>query len=117
MPPMDYHGSFLAPYFPSHQTATSNRMASDYQTITTMLAQSTCTKAAIGNWVLIEYPLWVGLEHEHWTGVLNDFNVHNRLPSLVPRYRPCAWITTRNPTTPLLTTARSTSSRGKSPSP
>jgi hypothetical protein len=102
VPPRDYQGSFLAPYFPSYQTATSNRMASDYQTITTMLAQSTCTKAAIGNWVLIEYPLWVGLEHEHWNGVLNDFNVHNQSASLEPRYRPCAWITKEGPdyTTP-----------------
>jgi hypothetical protein len=101
-PPIDYHGSFLAPYFTAHQTATGNDMASDYQTITTMLAQSTCTKAAIGNWILIEYPLWVGLEHEHWTGVLNDFNVHNQSTKLEPRYRPCAWITQQGPeyTTP-----------------
>jgi hypothetical protein len=98
VPPLDYHGSFLAPYFPSHQTAAGNPMASDYQTVTTVLTQSTCTKASIGNWVLIEYPLWVGLQHEHWTGVLNDFNVHNDSSKLVPHYRPCASITSQEAT-------------------
>jgi hypothetical protein len=67
--------------------------ASSYQTVTTMLGQSTCTKAAIGNLVLIEYPLWVGLQHEHWQGLLNDFDVHNATSHLEPSYVPCAWIT------------------------
>ena len=58
-----------------------------------MLAQSTCTQAAIGNWVGLEYPLWVGLQHEHYGGVLNDFNVDNDTQKLEPSYRPCASIT------------------------
>jgi hypothetical protein len=98
VPPIDYHGSYLAPYFPSHQVAAGNPMASDYQTVTTVLTQSTCTKASLGNWVLIEYPLWVGLQHQHWTGVLNDFNVHNDSSKLEPHYRPCATITQQQPT-------------------
>ena len=58
-----------------------------------MLAQSTCRQAALGNWVPVEYPLWVGLQHEHYGGVLNDFNVTNVTRKLEPSYRPCASIT------------------------
>ncbi len=97
VPPIDYHGSFLAPYFPGNQTRSGNPRASDYQTVTTMLAQSTCRRASIGNWILDEYPLWVGLQHDHWGGLLNDFDVHNQTTSLVPSYRPCASITQQEP--------------------
>ena len=70
-----------------------SEQAPAYQTVATMLAQSTCRQAAIGNWVGLEYPLWVGLQHEHYGGVLNDFNVTNVTRKLEPSYRPCASIT------------------------
>jgi hypothetical protein len=35
----------------------------------------------------------VGLQHEHYGGVLNDFNVNNVTAKLEPSYRPCASIT------------------------
>ena len=93
VPPKSFFPSYLAPYFPLNQTAYGNPPASAYQTITTMLAQSTCTHAALGNWVEIEYPLWVGLQHQHYQGVLNDFDVNNVSRKLEPTYTPCASIT------------------------
>jgi hypothetical protein len=98
VPPKSFVGSYLAPYFALSQTAYGNAPASAYQTITTMLAQSTCTHAALGNWVLTEYPLWVGLQHEHYQGVLNDFDVNNVSRKLEPTYTPCAWITQQTST-------------------
>ncbi len=93
VPPYQYHGSYLAPYFGQFSQPPGAEQAPAYQTVTTMLAQSTCTQAAIGNWVGLEYPLWVGLQHEHYGGVLNDFNVDNDTQKLEPSYRPSASIT------------------------
>ena len=93
VPPNQYHGSYLTPYFGRFSQPPGAEEAPAYQTVTTMLAQSTCRQAAIGNWVHVEYPLWVGLKHEHYRGVLNDFNVPNATRRLEPSYRPCASIT------------------------
>jgi hypothetical protein len=93
VPPYQYHGSYLAPYFGQFSQPPGAVEALAYQTITTMLAESTCRQAAIGNFVHKEYPLWVGLKHEHYRGVLNDFNVPNATRRLEPSYRPCASIT------------------------
>jgi hypothetical protein len=95
VPPLHFHGSYLTSYFGGSSNPPGSQEAPAYQTVTTMLAQSTCTQAALGNWVYIEYPLWVGLQHEHYKGVLNDFNVDNATSKLVPSYRPCASITQR----------------------
>lgn len=93
VPPYQYHGSYLSPYFGQFSQPPGSVQAPAYQTVTTMLAQSTCRQAALGNWVPVEYPLWVGLHHEHYEGVLNDFNVGNVTAKLEPSYRPCASIT------------------------
>jgi len=97
VPPYQFHGSYLTVYFGHASEPPGAAQAPAYQTITTMLAQSTCKQAAIGNWVYLEYPLWVGLQHEHFNGVLNDFNVTNVSRKLEPSYRPCASITQQGP--------------------
>jgi hypothetical protein len=86
--PASYDASYLEPYF----VAPIGQMPSAYETVTASLAQSTCERAAIENLVVYEYPLWVGLQHNHWPGLLNDFNVHNQSRKLESTYRPCAWI-------------------------
>lgn len=95
VPPKSFSGSYLTPYFVNYTPlyVSPSEEASSYQKVTTMLGQSTCTRAAIGNWVFVEYPLWVGLQHEHWHGLLNDFDVHNVTSKLEPTYVPCASIT------------------------
>ncbi len=98
VPTTSFSGSYLTPYFVNYSLVPPSEEASSYQTVTTMLGQSTCTKAAIGNWVFLEYPLWVGLQHEHWHGLLNAFDVHNVTSKLEPNYVPCAWITQQGST-------------------
>jgi hypothetical protein len=96
VPRETYAGSYLAPYFAQYSGTPLFPPATEafaYQTVSSMLAQSTCSRAAIGNWIYIEYPLWVGLQHDRWQGQLNDFDVHNATGSLEPHYTPCAWMT------------------------
>ena len=97
VPPASAGPSYLAPYLVACCNQEVNAEASAYQTVTASLAQSTCQRAAIANWVLYEYPLWVGLQHDRWSGLLADFDVHNATSSLQPSYRPCAWISQQGP--------------------
>jgi hypothetical protein len=97
VPPASAGPSYLAPYFVSCCNLDVNAEASAYQTVTASLAQSTCQHAAITDWVLYEYPLWVGLQHDHWSGLLADFDVNNPTSSLQPSYRPCARISQQGP--------------------
>jgi hypothetical protein len=88
------HVPYLTPYFANNSMGLPATVdAHAYETITSVLAQSSCTKAALGNRVVVEYPLWVALDHNGWRGVLNDFNVHNATEKLEPSYTPCASIT------------------------
>ena len=98
VPPRSAGPSYLAPYFVSCCTTDVGTYASAYQTVTASLAESTCKRAAIANWVTYEYPLWVGLQHDRWPGLLADFDVHNPTSSLQPSYRPCAWISQQGKT-------------------
>ena len=95
VPPARARVSYLEPYF-VEATPYSGSEGAAYQAVTGALSESTCRKAAIGNWILLEYPLWVGLQHDRWPGQLNDFDVHNQTSRLQPSYRPCAWITKQN---------------------
>lgn len=97
VPPNQFHGSYLTEYFGYYSNPPGSEQAPGYQTVATMLAQSTCKQAAIGNFLGLEYPLWVGLQHEHYKGVLNDFYVNNVSRKLEPSYRPCASITHQGP--------------------
>jgi hypothetical protein len=94
IPTSPSNAPYLTPYFADDSMGIApTEDASAYQMIVSMLAESTCTKAALGNQVLVEYALWVGLGHNGWKGVLNDFNVHNATEKLEPPYIPCASIT------------------------
>jgi hypothetical protein len=64
--------------------------ADSYLAISRDLARSTCQRAAIGNLILYEYPLWAGLAAEGWKGQLNDINVQNTTPTLERHVRACA---------------------------
>ena len=90
--PPSYASSYLEPYFIGCCHNNLAEQTSTYETIAAILAHSTCERAALQNWVEFEYPLWVGLTHDHWMGVLNDVDVHNQTTKLEPAYTPCAWI-------------------------
>jgi hypothetical protein len=65
----------------------------DVESLTGTIATSSCQKAALGNWVLYEYPIWAALKHAGWPGVIEDLGVRNQTTSLMPRnYVPCAVI-------------------------
>jgi hypothetical protein len=97
VPLYHFQGPYLTTYFGLYAKPSGAEQAAAYENISSMLAQSTCKKAAIGNWVRFEYPLWVGLQHAHYTGVLNDFHVRNISRTLEPSYLPCASITQQGP--------------------
>ncbi|MGH9079825.1 MAG: hypothetical protein ACRDYE_07085 [Acidimicrobiales bacterium] len=80
-----YLTPYLDPGLPDHPPSLVNAEAMSYETVADVLAQSTCRQAAITNWILFEYPLWVALGHQHWTGELNDLDVHNRSARFEPR--------------------------------
>jgi hypothetical protein len=88
--------SALAPYFapapliPSGTLSAENRA---YTSLTDAIAQSSCQRVGLANWVLVEYPIWVGVHDNGWTGRIEDVDVTNESGRLeVPNYRPCAWI-------------------------
>ena len=97
VPPRQFQAPYLTVYFGLYRSPPAAQQAAAYQTITAMLAESTCTHAAIANWVYFEYPLWVGLHHEGYKGVLNDFDIQNVSRKLEPSYQPCASITQQGP--------------------
>ena len=83
----------LAPYFVACCRRTLDQVVPAYERITASVSQSTCRRVGIANWVRFEYPLWVGLQRDHWTGTLDDVNVHNQTTDLESTIRPCATIT------------------------
>ena len=96
----EYHfSSYLQPYFldgtlKDYQVAT----AADYESATQSLVQSSCPRVGLANWVLVEYPIWAGLRHEHWHGTLDDVDVDNQSSTFEsPHFHPCAWIRQESP--------------------
>lgn len=90
--PPSYQASSLEPYFTTCCVAPATTAAA-YENVTADLAESRCPRAALGNFVVDEYPLWVGLSRAGWSGVLDDTDVHNQTRKLEPRWTPCATIT------------------------
>jgi hypothetical protein len=94
--PKSNDGNYLAPYFfdPSSSTQ-AQAIAEGYETTSHLITQSTCQRAGISNMIRLEYPIWVALGHDHWSGTLNDFGVKNASATLEPSYRPCALLSQR----------------------
>jgi hypothetical protein len=90
-----YHSSYLEPYLINCCTFDPASEATAYADVTQALAQSTCRHAAIDDFIEFEYPLWVGLRHNHWTGMLDDVDVHNPTSTLESTGPRCAWISSR----------------------
>lgn len=98
IPPTSFAGSYLAPYFMEGTNSNpSLKEATAYQQAADVLTQSTCKTAALANWLLFEYPLWVALDHGHWKGTLNDTDVDNHSRELESREEPCAWVRQEGP--------------------
>jgi hypothetical protein len=94
----------LAPYFLDPRLAAISRgsndrsfittTAVDFETFSRVVAQSTCKRLGIGNFVATEYPVWVGLQEDGWRGEIQDVNVDNVTRRYEnPGFHPCAVIT------------------------
>jgi hypothetical protein len=85
----------LAPYFlDSTDRSYVINTAVDVQMMSRLLAQSSCHELGIGNFVVIEYPVWVGLHDHDWNGQIEDVGVDNPTSRYEDRgFRPCAVVT------------------------
>ncbi len=72
-------------------------MALAYEATTADLAESSCTHASIVNWIEFEYPLWPGLSHNGWKGIVDDTDVMNPTRKLESRNPPCATLSQQGP--------------------
>jgi hypothetical protein len=63
----------------------------EFDDVARRLADSDCRTLGITNWVAIEYPLWVALDHHGWDGHIEQLNVANASSQLIPTdFEPCA---------------------------
>ena len=90
-----YGANPLAPYFlDSSDRSYIVNTAAGLETLSKVLAQSTCHRLGIGDFVAIEYPVWVGLHDDRWRGEIEDVNVQNPSARYESRdFHPCAVLT------------------------
>jgi hypothetical protein len=90
-----YGSNPLAPYFlESTNKAYVVGTARDFEMFSRVLTQSTCRQLGIGNFVGLEYPVWVGLHDAGWNGTIQDVGVENVTSRYESRdFHPCAIIT------------------------
>jgi hypothetical protein len=86
--------SYLQPYFLDGTLQDYQKAAAaNYESLTQSVVQSNCSRVGLANWVLVEYPIWAGLQHEHWQGTLDDVDVYNASSTFESTsFHPCAWI-------------------------
>jgi hypothetical protein len=91
---VSYPPGSVQPYFlDSPAQALLKTRAVPYEVVGHTMAESACHKIALPNWILVEYPLWVGLHNARWHGTIQDIDVGNvtaRFES--SSFRPCAFI-------------------------
>ena len=90
-----YGANRLAPYLlDSTDKAYIIRTAGDMEALSRVMAESTCHALGIGNFVVIEYPVWVGLHDDNWHGQIEDVGVQNVTARYErPDFHPCAILT------------------------
>jgi hypothetical protein len=58
------------------------------------IVASGCDRLGIANWILLEYPIWVGLDHAGWRGKIEHVRVQNASATLAESgFEPCALVT------------------------
>jgi hypothetical protein len=86
--------SDLAPYFaPRPVDGLPALPPEEYVALRDTIVATGCDRVGIGNWVLFEYPLWVGLDNAGWKGELRHVGVRNASRVAEdPSFEPCATI-------------------------
>jgi hypothetical protein len=86
-------GSDLGPYFFFGDDHPAFLGPSEYEAARDAIVESGCERLGIANWVLLEYPLWVGLDNADWNGDIAHVNVDNASSALADGdFQPCALI-------------------------
>jgi hypothetical protein len=87
-----YGSNPLIPYFlDSTYPSSIINAANNYESMSSVVAQSTCNTLGLGNWVLFEYPIWAGLRDDGWKGQIQDIDVTNVTARFEnPNFHPCA---------------------------
>jgi hypothetical protein len=86
-----YGANSLVPYFldPTVQQY-AHVSASPYEATSAAIAATSCQRVALANWILAEYPLWVGLKDAGWRGEIQDVDVPNVTRRFEdPTFDPC----------------------------
>lgn len=85
--------SDLAPYFFWGENNQDLLGPSDYVAARDAIVDSGCRRLGIANWILLEYPLWAGLDNTAWTGEIEHVDVSNASAALQDtEFQPCALI-------------------------
>ena len=88
--PRYHYSSDLDSYLPGLGGTKDSRIA-DYLAVRTRSWHRSCDRVGIANWILVEYPIWAGLEHAGWDGTIEHVNVSNESRRLEDeRFQPCA---------------------------
>jgi hypothetical protein len=88
----------LTPYFLNTNLKYIASSATDYDTTSLVISQTRCSHLGLGNWIVVEYPFWVGLQHHGWSGQIQDVGVQNVTSRFEdPLFRPCAVLTQQTP--------------------
>ncbi len=87
----EYAAKSLSPYFldtiVKKYVSVSN---AEYTSTSKVIANSSCHRVGLANWILVEYPLWVGLQYDDWHGEIQDVNVPNVSSRFEnPAFKPC----------------------------
>ena len=87
----DYPMASLAPYFLDTNVQTYVTLSSsDYQAVSTAISETSCHRLGLANWILAEYPLWVGLRNAGWKGEIQNVDVQNASSRFQdPTFSPC----------------------------
>ena len=90
-----YGANPLAPYFlDSTDPSYVRKISSDVEAISRVMAQSNCRQLGIGNFIVFEYPVWVGLHQDGWKGEIQDVDVDNVTARYGdPSFHACAVLT------------------------
>lgn len=67
--------------------------AADVEQAVALIDDSGCERLGIGNWILLEYPVWAALRSAGWNGTIHHVDVTNESGVLAdPTFEPCALI-------------------------
>ncbi len=99
--------SDLSPYFAPRADDVDTVLVpeGDYLAVRDAIVAVGCDRVGLGNWVVLEYPLWAGFQHLGWDAEIRHVGVTNASRRFEDRhFEPCAvvrWVGWNPPLTPI----------------